>query len=37
MDEVLATYERHRRLLERAHQPGEDWFGLALAQKDAEG
>ncbi len=34
MDEVLATYERHRRLLEVAHEPGEDWFGLALAQKD---
>ena len=37
MDDVLATYERHRRLLERAHEPGEDWFGLALAQKDARG
>ena len=35
MDEVLATYERHRRLLERAHEAGEDWFGLALAQKGA--
>jgi hypothetical protein len=34
MDEVLATYERHRRLLERQHEPGEDWFGLALAQKN---
>jgi hypothetical protein len=37
MDQVLSTYERHRRLLERAHEPGEDWFGLALAQKDAGG
>jgi hypothetical protein len=35
MDGVLATYERHRSLLERTHEPGEDWFGLALAQKDA--
>jgi hypothetical protein len=34
MDEVLATYERHRQLLERVHEPGEDWFGLALAQKE---
>jgi hypothetical protein len=36
MDAVLATYERHRRLLEPPHEPGEDWFGLALAQRDAE-
>jgi hypothetical protein len=37
MDQVLVTYERHRRLLERTHEPDEDWFGLALAQKDAAG
>ena len=37
LDQVLVTYERHRRLLERTHEPDEDWFGLALAQKDAAG
>ena len=37
MDAVLVAYERHRRLLEVAHEPGEDWFGLALAQKVADG
>jgi hypothetical protein len=37
MDEVLGTYERHRGLLERPHEPGEDWFNLALAQRDASG
>ena len=36
MDAVLATYERHRHQLERAHEPGEDWFGLALAQKEGD-
>ncbi len=36
MDEVLAAYERHAALLRRPHQSGEDWFGLALAQKEAD-
>lgn len=35
MDEVIAAYERHAALLLQPHQAGEDWFGLALAQKDA--
>jgi hypothetical protein len=34
MDEVLRTYEKHQRLLTRSHEPGEDWFGLAVAQKE---
>ena len=32
MDEVLDVYARHRRLLCRAHRPGEDWFELARRQ-----
>ena len=36
MDEALAAYERHAALLRRPHQSGEDWFGLALAQKETD-
>ena len=32
MDEVLAVYARHRKLLRRTHRPGEDWFELARRQ-----
>lgn len=33
MDAVLRVYEKHRWLMRREHEPGEDWFGQAVAHK----